>query len=150
VRLSILTLALLMVGCGGPSRPATAPVTGRVTYAGKPVPLGQIMFYPENGRPAMGTIGADGTYRLMTFVSGDGATPGRYRVTIQAMRVTGPPAPKSIEDELRGGGGSGKIVTEWLVPEKYSRQEATPLTAEVKLGSNTINFDLPAEPGASR
>jgi hypothetical protein len=150
VRLPILVLALLVAGCGGPSRPATAPVTGRVTYAGKPVPLGQIMFYPEKGRPAMGAIGADGTYRLTTFANGDGAMPGRFRVTIQAMRVTGPPAPKSLDEELRGIGGGGKTTTEWLVPEKYSHQESTLLTAEVKPGSNTINFDLPAEHGASR
>jgi hypothetical protein len=148
VRISILMLALLVAGCGGPTRPATAPVSGRVTYAGKPVPLGQIMFYPERGRPAMGAIGADGAYRLTTFVNGDGAIPGRFKVTITAMRVTGPPPPKSLEDELRGGSPGGQTTTEWLVPEKYSRQESSTLTAEVKSGStNTINFDLPAEPG---
>ena len=146
MRSSIVVLILLAVGCGGPSRPATVPVSGRVTYQGKPVPLGQIMFHPEKGRPAMGTIGADGSYRLTTFQTpGDGATPGRYRVTIQATRTTGGGTrPKSLEDELHGGGwGSGKTVTEWLVPETYSRQETTPLTAEVKSGPNTINFDLP-------
>jgi hypothetical protein len=150
VRLSILALALLVAGCGGPSRPATSAVTGRVTYAGKPVPLGQVMFYPETGRPAMGAIGADGTYRLTTFDKDDGAALGHFKVTITAMRVTGPPAPKSLEDELRQGSAAGKTTIEWLVPEKYSRQESTTLTAEVKAGSNTINFDLPAEPGASR
>ena len=52
--------------------------------------------------------------------------------------------PKSLEDELHGvGGDSSQIVAEWLVPEKYARQETTPLTAEVKPGPNTINFDLP-------
>ena len=146
MRLSVAALILLLAGCGGPSRPATVPVSGRVTYQGKPVPLGQIVFYPAKGRPAMGAIGADGSYRLTTFeTAGDGATPGRYRVTIQATRTIGGGArPKSLEEELHGvGSGSGQTVTEWLVPEKYSRQESTPLTAEVKPGSNTINFDLP-------
>jgi hypothetical protein len=30
-----------------------------------------------------------------------------------------------------------------LVPEKYSRQDTTPLTATVEDKSNTIDFDLP-------
>ena len=119
-------------------------VSGRVTYQGKPVPLGQIVFYPEKGRPATGSIGSDGSYRLTTFVTGDGAMLGRYRVTIEAMRTTrGGARPKTLEDELHGvGQGSGQAVMEWLVPEKYSRQETTPLTVEVKSGQNTINLDL--------
>ena len=146
MRLSVAALILLLAGCGGPSRPATVPVSGRVTYQGKPVPLGQIVFYPEKGRPAMGSIGPNGSYRLTTFVAGDSAIPGRYRVTIQATRtIGGGTRPKGLEEELHGvGRSSAKTVTEWLVPETYARQEATPLKAEVKPGSNTINFDLPA------
>jgi len=144
MRLSVAALILLLAGCGGPSRPATAPVSGRVTYQGKPVPLGQIVFYPENGRPAVGSIGPDGSYRLTTFETvGDGATPGRYRVTIQAMRVTGGGHAKTFDEELRGGGSPGPAKVEWLVPEECSRPETTPLMAEVKPGSNTIDFNLP-------
>ena len=38
-----------------------SPVSGRVTYQGKPVPTGKIMFYPEQGRPATGAIDATAT-----------------------------------------------------------------------------------------
>ena len=105
--------------------------------------MGQIMFYPDQGRPALGTIDADGSYRLTTFTSGDGAPTGHYRVTIHAMRVTGGSHAKTFDEELRGGGSSGPTKVEWLVPEEYSRPETTPLRAEVTRDSKTINFDLP-------
>ena len=145
MRYSILVLILLAVGCGGPSRPATAPVCGHVTYQGKPVPLGQIVFYPEKGRPAMGAIGGRQLSVDNLRDRRRRAVPGRYQVTIQAMRTIGGGArPKTLEEELHGvGRGFGQVVTEWLVPEKFARQETTPLTAKVKLGPNTINFDLP-------
>jgi hypothetical protein len=143
VRLSVVVLVLLAAGCGGPGRPETIPLTGRITYQGKPVPTGRIMFYPEQGRPATGTIEADGTYRLTTFVAGDGASLGRYRVTIQAIRVIRGGHAKTFDEEIRGGGTSGPGEVEWLVPEEYARQDSTPLRAEVTRDSKTINFDLP-------
>ena len=101
------------------------------------------MFQPEHGRPAIGVIGSDGRYTLTTFDSGDGTVVGRHRATIRATRVTGGPQPKSFEEELRGvGSGGGVQRVEWLVPEKYSHPETSRLTAEVKPGENTIDFDL--------
>ncbi len=101
------------------------------------------MFLPEHGRPAIGAIGSDGRYTLTTFDSGDGAVLGRHCVTIKSTRVTGGPQPKSFEEELRGVGRGGVPRVEWLVPEKFSRPESSPLTAEVKDGKNTIDFHLP-------
>jgi hypothetical protein len=129
-------------------------VTGRVTYAGKPVTQGRIMFYPEAGRAALGTIAPDGTYTLTTFKPNDGALVGSHRVTIHATRVGAGSlaAPRSIEEEVeRSGRGApgGKVLVagkvDWLVPEKYSAPGTSGLTATVGRGSNTIDFDLPAE-----
>lgn len=143
MRRFVVVLCFITAGCGGPSRPETVPVSGRVTYQGKPVPMGQIMFYPDQGRPAVGTIDADGHYRLRTFAPDNGAIPGHYRVTIQAMRTTGGGHAKSFDEELRRGGSSGPTKVEWLVPEEYSRLETTPLQTDVKRDSKIINFDLP-------
>ena len=133
-------LVLAAAGCG-PSLPETATVGGLVTFNGKPVPAGQIVFYPENGRPAMSAIDADGRYHLTTFDSDDGAMLGRHRVTIEAKRVSsGPAKPKNMAEEMSGHGFALKV--EWLAPEKYSNLQTSPLTAEVKSGENTINFDL--------
>ena len=140
---------LLLAGCG-PRRPATAPVRGSVTYQGEPVTAGKIAFYPEHGRPALGVIGPDGTYRLTTFEPGDGALLGKHRVTIQATHVTGPSMPATFEDELAQTAADRpeviEPVVEWLVPQEYSRRESTTLRADVAPKANTINFDLSPTP----
>jgi hypothetical protein len=134
----------ILSGCGS-QQPTVARVHGRIIYQGKPVAVGQIMFYPETGRPAIGTIGPDGAYKLTTFPdkSGDGALLGKHRVTIESTRMIGGMQPKSVEDESRAfRGGIPRI--EWLVPEIFSQLGTTPLKAEVKPGENTIDFDLSA------
>jgi hypothetical protein len=140
----------LLAGCGGPE---VAKVTGKVTYDGKPVTGGKIMFYPESGRMALGEIGPDGTYALTTFKPGDGALVGSHRIAIESTRV-GPgslEAPKTLEEEIelskRGGPGAKILVAgkvEWLVPEKYSRPETSGVTRTVVRGVNTLDIDLPA------
>jgi hypothetical protein len=135
-------VGLLFGGCG-PKRAATFPVKGRVTYMGQPVTQGSIAFYPAEGRMATGDIGPDGRYSLTTFRAGDGAQPGQHRVTIDAKRIMDAPGqPKSLKEEGRMGSlAAGKV--EWLVPEKYSHRETSPLTVEVTHGQNTIDFNLP-------
>jgi hypothetical protein len=142
----LLPLCAVIAGCG-PGRLETTPISGRVTYRGKPVPNGRIVFQPEEGRPAMAALDADGRYRLTTFKPGDGALLGKHRVTIEATRQIGnAPQPKSRAEEFRLGAGGRPPVIEWLVPEKYARLRITPLKAEVTRSANTVNFDLPTEP----
>jgi hypothetical protein len=152
---------LLLGGCD--SGPKIAPVRGYVTYNGKPVTVGKIWFYPEFGRPALGVLGADGTYVLGTNTPDDGALVGVHRVTIHSTKV-GPGSiaslsnPQSWEEEKaavqelteRQKKGlpvkwlvAGKI--DWLVPKKYFRPETSPLTATVENKKNEINFEIPGE-----
>jgi hypothetical protein len=140
---------LLLAGCGS-GRPETVPISGKITYAGKPVTQGKIVFYPEHGRPATGEIGPDGSYSLTTFDQGDGAVLGKHRVTIKSTHVTEPAhMPKSFAEEVAQGqrkdakaAPGGQV--QWLVPRKYADKETSPLTAEVKRGGGPINFDIPA------
>lgn len=146
----LAVLGLLLAGCG---KNNLGQVTGTVTVGGKPITGGTIMFYPFGGPGAVGEIKPDGTYTLTTFRPGDGAAIGQHKVAIHATRI-GPSSimeAKSIEDELRTPGqtAGGKMLVPgkvtWLVPEKYSLPEQSPLTAEVKAGQNTIDFTIPAE-----
>jgi hypothetical protein len=139
--------AAFLSGCGGPK---LAKVSGKVTYNGKPVTGGKIMFYPESGRMAMGEIALDGTYSLTTFKAGDGALVGSHRIAIESTKV-GPGSmetPKTFEEEMKGVAPGGKILVagkvEWLVPEKYSRPETSGLTRTVEHRDNKIDLDLPA------
>lgn len=131
-----------IAGCGS-DLPPTAKVRGTVTIGGKPLESGTITFYPRQGRPASGAIQPDGSYQLTTFREGDGAVLGPHKVAIHANRVTGGATPKSFEEELRGVGSfNAPSKVEWLVPERYSRPETTPLTAEVADGPNVLDFKL--------
>jgi hypothetical protein len=137
---------LLAFGCG-PKLPQTSPVSGKVTVAGQPVTTGRIMFQPENGRPAIGAIEPDGTYRLTTFQRDDGAVSGKHRVTIEAFEGPTVKNPTTFAEEVGGKGSltpaSGKFARRWIVPETYAQRDSSPLTAEVKPGTNTIDFKLP-------
>ena len=138
------TMALTFSGCG-PSYPPTYQVTGKVTVDGQPLQQGTITFYPTQGRSALGKIQPDGSYTLTTFNDDDGAVPGSHQVTIKATQVSGPAAPSSFEEELaqaQAGGVSQTATVTWLVPEKYSRRETTPLTAVVAEKATRIDFDI--------
>src|SRR5262249_8748307 len=123
--------------------PSTAPVHGKITIGGKIVPSGKITFHPTEGRSAIGTIAADGVYTLTTFDTGDGALIGKHKVTIEATKITGPTAPKSLAEEQRGGVPASTVPqVEYLVPKIYSRPETSTLEADVKPGANNIDFTL--------
>lgn len=148
--LTAVMFCAVIFGCGS-DLPPTAKVQGIVTMGGKPVESGTITFYPRHGRPASGAIQPDGSYRLTTFKEGDGAILGQHKVAILATRVSGGAALKSFEEEMRGVGSfNTPRKIEWLVPERYSRPETTPLTAEVADGPNVLDFNLPAASGGTK
>ncbi len=72
-------------------------VEGRVVFKdGKPLAGGVVVFemvnQPSPGVTARGDVGSDGRFRLSTFVEGDGALEGRYRVGVA------PPLPANPND----------------------------------------------------
>lgn len=140
--LSIVFAVLFVSGCGS-KYPETAKVAGKVTYQGQPLSTGRVSFWPEKGRPAMGEIQSDGTYELTSFRKGDGAVPGRHRVSITSKQSVPPNAQKSpaAVEFIRGWGDNPGV--EWLIPKKYEQAETSGLTADVHSGSNTIDFSLP-------
>lgn len=93
-RVISLVAALLVCsacpGCGSkeasPLIAATVPVKGKVTYKGKPLTRGEIMFHPVSGTMfAHGTIKGDGSFQLTTFTPGDGAAVGIHRVSLSHL-----------------------------------------------------------------
>jgi hypothetical protein len=82
-------IAISMVtGCADSSFDV-APVHGKVTADGKPLFQGKVMFAPVSkgdvanpGKPAWSKINEDGTYRLTTFKTDDGAVVGEHWVTV--------------------------------------------------------------------
>lgn len=79
----LLAIAVLTVaGCAGAQKPVK--VEGTVTLDGKPLAGATVAFVPaaDKGRAAAGRSDADGSFRLTTYRTDDGALPGEYVVTV--------------------------------------------------------------------
>ena len=109
------------------------PVSGKITYQGKPVEQGTVTFISTTpgGRNATGMIGSGGYYTLQTDEPKDGALPGPYNVTIFARDEV-------ILDYIP----KKPVPPKYLVPAKYEKPDTSGLTATVTGGSNSIDFDL--------
>jgi len=126
---------LVFAGCGGsnPDQKPTANVKGTISYQGKPLERGEIIFFPEFGaKIGHGQIQPDGSYELTTYEEGDGALLGKHEVAIISERDMEGVLPEDPEADLEPS----------LIPTKYNLQKTSGLTAEVKEGGNEINFDL--------
>lgn len=109
-------------GCGGGSR--SVPVEGRVTFDGRPIEEGTILFRSPSGpvMPASGPI-EDGRYTVLV-------TPGPKIVEVMAARTTGSPDPLM---QVR--------PRQQYIPDRYNIRST--LTAEVKAdGPNSFDFAL--------
>jgi hypothetical protein len=124
-------LAALLIGCSKSGGLKTAPVAGKVTFKGKPLPNGTVMFVPGEGPAATGEIDKDGNYRLSTYGNGDGAVLGSHKVSITALAEIGTGLPEQRNPTPPS-----------LLPAKYLSHETSGLTVEVKDGNNDVNFDL--------
>jgi hypothetical protein len=138
--LVLICLSAASGGCGSQSSgPEKASVKGTITYLGKPLDKALVVFMPQsaNALPASGMTDARGRYELMTTTPGDGATPGKHRVTVTAR---GPDKELSAEAAAETGLTVGPGAP--LIPEKYFMPDSSGLTFEVQPGGNTADFDL--------
>lgn len=131
----VVLLALSVIsGCAEQiDKKPTAPVKGVVTYEGKPLETGEVVFFPDSGEQiAHGKIQPDGSFQLTTYEEGDGAFPGTHKVTIISERDMEGVSAEDPEAALEPS----------FIPLKYNMQKTSGLTAVVKEGGNEINFDL--------
>ncbi|WP_145231808.1 hypothetical protein [Gimesia algae] len=131
---SVLLLLSIMTGCGEQiDKKPTAPVKGIVTYEGKPLETGEVVFFPDSGEQiAHGKIQPDGSFQLTTYEEGDGAFPGTHKVTIISERDMEGISAEDPEASMEPS----------FIPTKYNMQKSSGLTAVVKEGDNEIKFDL--------
>jgi hypothetical protein len=126
-------------------------VHGTVTYKGEKLAQGQISFLPEGqgGQAASGQID-NGYYSLSTLTPGDGALPGKYKVTVVAKDSD----PEKVRSEAQTKGmPPGAALPQPLIakankeakskiPTRYNLPTTTDLTADVEARSNTKDFEL--------
>jgi hypothetical protein len=112
-------------GCdssGGGTLPRLVPVTGKVTYKGKPVGKGIVRFEPDGvGREASGTIQPDGSFVLTTNKQGDGVVAGHHRVSIV---------------------GTGPTPARELIPKPYTQASTSKLEVDVDAEHTEFSLDL--------
>jgi hypothetical protein len=122
------------------------PVSGTVTYNGKPLPKGSITFVPNDtktSRAANGNI-VEGAYTLTTQSPDDGALPGQYKVTVTAVEVDLSKASATAKKSgmMINQADIAKAKRTSLLPSKYMVPETSGLTATVKEETNRIDFTL--------
>jgi len=129
-----------LTGCGRKSdRLKTAPASGSVTFNGKPVPQGSLLFIPTvPGPPGQANLKPDGTFVAGTYEIDDGLVPGEYAVAITGqMEVEPEPTATPLAEN------AGKTKAPEQLPEKYGSYKTSGLTATVELGEkHDLNFDL--------
>lgn len=129
---AFLLSAVSLTGCGG-EEPAGNPVTGTVTFQGKPLDQGSIEFSPAAGQGTMS--GATITNGEYTIPAESGLKPGKYDVRISSVEGGATVDPNEMP-------GEAKMTAKERIPPEYNSK--TTLTAEVKdSGENKIDFTIP-------
>jgi len=124
-----------LLGCGK-EKLDRGTISGQVSFEGKPLEVGEIVFIPRDGTKgpsAKGPIAA-GRYSL----DADGPVVGKHRVEIYAFRATG----KKIPDMSAKARTNPESIEEKLmyIPALYN-DEST-LTQDIQPGPNSRDFDL--------
>jgi hypothetical protein len=131
--LAFLLIGVVLTGCQ--PGPSIVPVSGKVTYNGNALKFGSVMFQPNSGPLARGTIQTDGTFRLTTHVDGDGCAVGTSKVRITCFQSQNADvASQAAAGEVPGGG--------LLIPKRYTSFGTSGITAEVRRGGKPFTFDL--------
>lgn len=133
-------LCASVLGCGsGKETPSLFPVTGKVTYQGKPVVGATVVFVPD-AKPdsksqlaerISGETDDDGNYAILWGERVEGAPEGKYKVVVTA-----------VEPFVDGEDSEAPRTN--LIPDNYGNPQTSGLTAVVKDedGENVANFEL--------
>jgi hypothetical protein len=119
-RLLVLVPSLLLVGCSD-SLQQQAEVSGTVTYRGKPLPGGIVMFISDKGFQNSATIDENGHYTILVSV-------GSNKITVDNRLLNKnkqTPAPRGKSDDGRLQKKSQPIESPRLKPPEGTTQETT-------------------------
>jgi hypothetical protein len=129
-RVLVLLSSALVAACSGRDEGKRVyPVRGKVLYLGKPAPGARVYLHPRDEanksariRPS-GTVQEDGSFRLTTYQTDDGAPAGTYAVTVVWT------------DRGKRGDDDGKS----RLPDRYASPASSNLTVEVKETDNDLD-----------
>jgi len=122
--------ALLLPSCRREVSVPVYPVRGNVLYKGRPAIGATVVFHcletASGGRPVpQAVVATDGSFRLSTYTQHDGASPGRYAVTIQW------PSDAAKEEDGTPAGPD-------RLGRRYADPKRTPLQVEIRAEPNEL------------
>ena len=142
-RFASVVWVMTVVGCSseGAHIEKVVPVSGTLTYQGKPLEFYQVTFMPEDGRrPATGITDAAGKFTMGTNDAKDGAPPGMNKI---AVVWVGPPSKSQPGSEAIIDDPSKLPKPKVKVPDKYNDPATSGLSQDVPAGGmNDLKLDL--------
>lgn len=129
--IAVIGILALVMGCGEaskPAHPACHPVSGKLTYNGQAPQGAVIQLWPipvdrnkwQERKPSA-QVSEDGTFKVWTYESNDGAPEGEYAITV-------------IWDSDGGGNPPGNDV----FGARYSNPDQPVSKVTIKSGPNEI------------
>jgi hypothetical protein len=109
------------------SRLSVSPVTGKMLVDGAPAEGASVILHPADPRMEIrprGAVGPDGTFKLTTYLPGDGAPAGDYRITVEWRKLVETPQGEPMP-------GPNLLPAEWSKPETTIHKVTVAGTTEI-------------------
>jgi hypothetical protein len=126
-----MLLATTAVGCAQsePEQVAVFPTIGKITFKGQPTIGAVVLLHPKTPRERVpaprASVKPDGTFKLSTFNTGDGAPEGDYVLTVKWYK------PIKYGSELISGPN--------VIPTKYTQAQSSDIVVRVAAGENRLD-----------
>src|SRR5262245_31768086 len=155
---------LVSAGCKKSNPLAPARISGKVTYAGAPIPGGTVIFHTADGGSIPANIAADGSYgtelgvgEVIVTIETESVNPARKVPTYDERTAGGGSALAKMYGKSGGGGtGSSKNkagnsmpetsappVNNYVkIPPRYADKNKSGLTLTLVKGDQKKDFDL--------
>src|SRR5262249_16240851 len=132
---SVTVLLLAACGCG-----STATVTGKVTYQGRPVTYGSVIFLAADNTARSGIIEPDGSYSVEDVPRGEGKIgvishdPSKGRSTVGGEKPASPGKKNAAAAKTAGG---------WFpLPHRFEDPETSGLSCTISKGRVVYDIEL--------
>ena len=156
----VLALVGVASGCSSGNPMAPAKISGKISYAGKPIKAGTMKFHTTTGTPYDAQISTDGTYsavdlpvgEMIVTVETESINPNRDLTAGARKNADTEKRMKNMNSSMQRGPGSndaGGAATQSTasanyikIPDKYSNPKTSPITITLEKGRQVHNFDL--------
>ena len=132
LRIAALIGLVVLAGCSGRK---TGDITGKVTYNGKPLASGSVIFTTPNSPAVPANIKEDGTYECKDVFVGEAAV-----AVISPNDTSEALMTASQKPDIPAEGPKFDAKKWFSIPAKYARN--SPLRFSVQAGTNTFNIEL--------